>query len=60
MCRPAEKSRTGAGSPVHPDSLLAQIIERHVHLFSDVAMCTGILVVVSVLVVTAHSVVDAL
>jgi hypothetical protein len=60
MCRPVENARIRAGSPVHPDSLLAQIIERHIHLFSDVAMCIGILVMVSVLVVAAHSMVDAL
>lgn len=52
------QSPRGARRPVNPDSLLAQIVERHNHLYMDIAMCMGILVLVVCMVVAAHTLDD--
>jgi hypothetical protein len=44
----------------NPDSLLAAIIERHSHLYVDLGMCIGILLLTCCLVVAAHTLIDAL
>jgi hypothetical protein len=44
--------------PVDPDSALAAIIERHRHLYTDIAMCMGVLLVVVCMVVAAHVLAD--
>lgn len=44
--------------PVNPDSLLAGIVERHNHLYLDVAMCVGIVVLVGCMVVAARALDD--
>jgi hypothetical protein len=44
--------------PVDPDSMLAAIIERHRHLYTDIAMCVGVLLVVVCMVLGAHVLVD--
>ncbi|WP_165842026.1 hypothetical protein [Paraburkholderia unamae] len=44
--------------PVNPDSLLAGIVERHNHLYLDVAMCVGIVVLVGCMVVGARALDD--
>lgn len=46
--------------PVDPDSYLAAIIERHRHLYADIGMCIGVLVVVVCMVVAAHVITDYL
>ncbi|MEM5310522.1 hypothetical protein [Paraburkholderia sp. JHI869] len=57
MSRLRERYRAGK-EPVHPDSRLAAIIERHRHRYADVAMCMGVLVVVVCMVVAAHVIAD--
>jgi hypothetical protein len=54
------KPRAAAMLPVNPDSLLARIIERHSHLYIDMGMCIGSLVLVCCVVVGAHSLLDYL
>jgi hypothetical protein len=44
--------------PVNPDSLLAAIIERHRHLYPEIAVCIGIVVLASCVVVGAHALID--
>jgi hypothetical protein len=46
--------------PVNPDSLLAAIIERHRHVYSEIAVCLGIVVLTSCIVVGAHALIDLL
>jgi hypothetical protein len=46
--------------PVDPDSLLARSIERHSHLYVDMGMCIGSLVLVCSMVVGAHALLDYL
>jgi hypothetical protein len=50
------KSENGAMLPVNPDSLVARTIERHSHLYIDMGMCIGSLVLVCCMVVGAHAV----
>ena len=59
MSKLRERYRAGK-EPVDPDSYLAAIIERHRHLYADISMCCGVLVVVVCLVVAAHVIVDSL
>jgi hypothetical protein len=46
--------------PVDPDSLLARSIERHCHLYADVSMCIGVLLLTVCIVVAAHVLADCL
>lgn len=32
-------TRTGEILPVNPDSLLAEYLERHIHLYLDIGLC---------------------
>jgi hypothetical protein len=57
MSKPKEP-RSVKTRPVDPDSLLAAIIERHRHLYTDITMCLGVLLVVVCMVVGAHVLAD--